>query len=98
MPRRRKQRKLRAGKGAKASMLTRFIKPDQPVPTKDNRSDIILLEQFINTKGQLSCRFRYAADDNNNPPMHALAQWVKTAQEGDEFFPRIAANKKENEF
>ena len=57
-----------------------------------------MVEQFINEKGQLSYRFRYATDDDSNPPMHALAQWVKIAQEGDEFFPRIAANKKENEF
>ena len=98
MPRRRKQPKLLAGKGAKASILARMIKPVQPVPTKDHRSDIVLAEQFTNTKGQLTCRLRCAADADNNPPMHALAQWVKTAQEGDEFFPRIAANMKENEF
>ena len=99
MPRGRKQPKLRAGKGAEASILARMIKPVQPVPRKDHRSDVVLAEQFTNNKGQLTCRFRHAGDaHDNNPPMHALAQWVKTAQEGDELFPRIAANKKENEF
>ena len=83
MPRRtRKRPKLRVGKGAKASILTKMIKPVQPVPTKGHRSDVVLVEQFINEKGQLSYRFRHATGDDSNPPMHALAQWVKIAQEG----------------
>ena len=42
------KKKLHAGTGAEASILTRFIKPKQPLPlgNKDHRSDIILDDKF----------------------------------------------------
>ena len=75
--------KLRAGKKAKASILTRMIKPKQPVQAKDHRSDIILEEQFVNEKGQKCVKFRYAFNDENGPIMSALKHWIRVVQEGD---------------
>ena len=44
--------RLRPGKGAKASILTRFIKPKQ-VHNGDNnhRSEIQIVDRFTNNKG-----------------------------------------------
>ena len=58
------KKKLRAGSGAEASILTRFIKPKQGLPlgNKDHRSDIILDGKFEDEKGKKFFHFRYAND------------------------------------
>lgn len=78
-----KGKKLQPGKGAKASILTRMIKPIQPVQGKDHRSDIVLVDQFVDDKGKKCFHFRYSLDGKNGPILHALAHWVKTVEEGD---------------
>ena len=82
-------RKLRPGKGAKATILTRMIKPKQPIESKDHRSTITLVEQFTNEKGQKHYKFKYMYDNSDDEPMmNALARWIKVVQEGNpqEFF------------
>ena len=57
---------LQAGKGAKASVLTRMIKPKQYLPNDDkaHRSDIILVDRFENVKGGEVYSFQYSEDDS----------------------------------
>ena len=92
--------KLRAGRNANGSVLTRMIRPVQPLLEKDHRSDITLSEQFINNRGTKCYRFRYRLDNDNGPIMTTAARWVKLVQEGhaDDFFedvqqPRTNTNK-----
>ena len=55
-----KKRKLRPGKGAKGSVLTRFIKPKQPVPHAGHRSDVVIEERTSNDDGKKEIyTFRY---------------------------------------
>ena len=78
-------RKLRAGKGAKASVLTRFIKPKQPLPdnNKKHRSDVVLAEKDKNSKGKDIYRFQYELEtDKNAPLMYASTRYVRIVEEG----------------
>jgi hypothetical protein len=75
-------RHLNPGKGARATVLTKLIKPKQPWPSVEHRSDITLIERFSNDKGQLYYSFRYSAD-NNSPLLSASVRYVKIVQEGD---------------
>ena len=78
-------KKLRPGKGAKASVLTRMIKPPQPIQAKDQRSDITLVEQFTNEKGKVCYRFRCTMDaEDGDSGLSCLAHWVRILQEGDQ--------------
>jgi hypothetical protein len=77
---------LQAGKGAKASVLTKMIKPKQHLPNSDKAhrgSNIILLERFENEKGGDVYSFRYADDDSDGLFLQASARYVKIVQEGD---------------
>jgi hypothetical protein len=77
---------FRPGKGAKATVLTRFIKPSQPLPTnnKKHRSTIVLLERDEDNRGKTIFRFRYELEDNEDTPlMYANHQWVSLVKEGD---------------
>jgi hypothetical protein len=82
--------KLRAGIGAKGSILTRFIKPVQIVANDDraHRSNIVLEGWFANSRGSVYYEFRY---DDVIPSMataptqklHGAARFVKILKEGD---------------
>ena len=78
------KKKLHAGTGAEASILTRFIKPKQPLPlgNKDHRSDIILDDKFEDEKGKKFFHFRYAADISS-PLLSGARSHVKVDKEGD---------------
>ena len=77
-------KRKRAGKNAQATILTRMIKPRQPIRPKDHRSDIVLVEQSVDD-GKKCYRFRYAAEtDPDAPLMTATARWVRVEQEGPE--------------
>jgi hypothetical protein len=76
---------LQAGKGAKASVLTRVIKPKQHLPNNDknHRSDVILVDRFENEKGGEVFSFRYANDDSEGLLLQATTRYVKVVEEGD---------------
>ena len=79
-------RKLRAGKGAKASVLTRFVKPKQHLPNgdKSHRSEVVIDDKFENEKGKEVFSFRYVGDESDGLLLHALVRYVKIIEEGDE--------------
>ena len=81
-------RKLKAGKGAKASILTRFIKPKQPFPAggdNTHRTNVILHSRFINQKGQKYYHFTLE-DDENGELLYGSEQYTKVIEEVDTFF------------
>ena len=66
-------------------MLTRFIKPNQPLPdnNKKHRSDVVLVERDTNSQGQVIFRFRYEAETNPDAPLlYTNARWVALTEEG----------------
>jgi hypothetical protein len=82
--------KLRAGIGAKGSVLTRFIKPLQVVANEDktHRSNVIIEGWFANAKGSVYYEFRYddvmaATATPLQQKMHGAARYVKILKEGD---------------
>ena len=74
--------KLRAGRGAHATILTKYVKPPQVIPHSGHRSDIVLVDQE-----EKSYSFYYLADDNAGneeaPILHASCRYVKVVSEGD---------------
>jgi hypothetical protein len=62
------KKKLRPGKGAKAQVLTRFIKPTQPLPGNDkkHRSTVVLTDRDHDKAGKVVFRFRYETADCDN--------------------------------
>jgi hypothetical protein len=78
-------KKLYAGKGAKATILTRMIKPRQQAPSdKNHRSEVVLLDQFSDSSGEYYC-FRYASGGDGQV-LHALRRWVRIEEEGEDLF------------
>ena len=74
------KKKLRAGAGAKASLLTRFIHPKQNNPDKQHRSEVVLIsreERTVNKKQQQCYTFWLAG-----AKCHAVASHVKVLEEG----------------
>jgi hypothetical protein len=75
-------KKLRAGVGARATILTKFIKPPQPVPFPDHRSDVVILGKVENT--YTLC---HAVDNHfgniNAETLRATCRYVKVISEGD---------------
>ena len=53
---------LRAGKGAKGSILTRFIKPKQQVGDKTHRSDVLIRGEFDDEKGKRCYEFQVSTN------------------------------------
>jgi hypothetical protein len=76
---------LEAGKGARASVLTRMIKQKQflPLGDKQHRSDVILQERFEDEKGKVAFSFRYVEDDSDGLLLHASTRYVKIIEEGE---------------
>jgi hypothetical protein len=69
--------KLRAGIGAKASILTRLIKPLQIVDEgnhQNHRSDVVRARWYANEKGTVE-------DDANAQKLHGAARFVKIIEE-----------------
>ena len=89
--------KLKAGKNAKAKILTRMIKPPQPIQEHSQRSDILLVEQYFDNKGKKYYRFRYVMDSPDAPLMHALAHWVRIVEEAraQDFFEIPTGNNQQ---
>lgn len=79
-------RRLRAGVGAKATVLTRFIKPKQPLPggDKQHRSEVVLIESVVDEKGKDAYSFKYLEDESEGMLLIANARYVRVEEEGDE--------------
>lgn len=77
-----KAKKLRAGRGAEASILTRFIKPPQPWAFKDQRSNVILKEK-IEEGGKIFYTFHFLdGDGGETESMRASFRYCKVMKEG----------------
>jgi hypothetical protein len=76
---------LQGGKGAKASVLTRMIKPKQYLPNNDkqHRSEVVLDGRMENEKGVEVYSFRYVGDDSEGLLLHASTRYVKIIEEGE---------------
>ena len=74
--------KLRAGRGAYATVLTKYIRPRQRVPQTDHRSDIVLLDK---QNGTYTFCFREDNDSGNEEAQifHASCRYVKIVKEGN---------------
>lgn len=81
-------RKLRAGKGARGTILTKFIKPPQHNDEADHRTDVIIDSRYIDQKNKTYYKFRIADDDEVGDILHGSSRLVKIVEEGDpeEFF------------
>ena len=83
---------LRAGRGAKGSVLTHLIKPKQlhAGEEKNHRSEIVIVDRYANKKGTQCFRFRYVEDQHGDgpPPLHCAATFIRITEEGhpDDFF------------
>jgi hypothetical protein len=79
-------KRLRAGVGAKATVLTRFIKPKQAVPDgdKQHRSEVVLIECIVDEKGKDAYSFKYVEDESDGMLLIANARYVRVTEEGDE--------------
>jgi hypothetical protein len=78
-----KQRKLRPGKGAKGSVLTRFIKPNQHVPYAGHRSDVIIESRLTDEEGRKEMySFRYEGMPESQV-LYASARYVRIEEEGE---------------
>lgn len=75
--------KLRAGKGAKAKVLTRFVNPKQQKrDDKDHRSEVVIVGEFDDEKGK-RCYQLVFADNPLGGEFYANARYVKVTEEGD---------------
>jgi len=77
------KRKLRAGVGAKASILTKFIHPKQQNGDATHRSNVILIskeERKVNRKNQVCYTFCMDGDDR---VMYAVERYFKILEEGN---------------
>ena len=84
----RKKYKPRAGEGAKATILTRYIYPRQPGynPKSKEESVVVLIaeaEITINKKKQECYTFTVTGDDNSEHVCHAIKRYVHVYEEGD---------------
>lgn len=77
------RKKLRAGTGAEATILTKYIRPPQFVPHPQHRSEIILLD--LRGKDYTFC---YSHDNESGntdiPILTGSCRFVKIVKEGDE--------------
>ena len=78
--------KLRAGRGAKGSVLTRLIKPKQLHSGEDtnHRSEIVIADRYAVKKGTVFFRFRYVEDQHGDgpAPLHCAASFIRITEEG----------------
>ena len=76
---------MNAGKGAQASVLTKMIRPQQPLPdnSRGHRSLVIIEDRFLNQNGKQCYHFRYPNLDINEPLMFASTHYVRIVREGE---------------
>ena len=79
-----KKQRLRPGKGAIANILTKFIKPKQPLPDNSNkhRSNIVLEKEGQDENNKRIVYFYYDGDEEKNL-MYANHRYVNILKEGD---------------
>lgn len=78
---------LKAGIGAKGSILTRLIKPTQVLPNGNryHRSNVVVTGWFANKKGTVFFEFQHEAA-RSTQTMHGAARLVKIHEEGPDAF------------
>ncbi len=94
---------LRPGRGAKGSILTRFIKPDQVIPNNDknHRSVVVIQSRFADKKGSAYYKLKYDGVPDGEL-LTGSSRLVKIEQEGpvqDLFVgepPCVAATEQQN--
>lgn len=77
---------LRAGKGAKAAVLTRLIKPKQDLASleRDHRSTVIICDRFKNQKGTEYIQFKLlGGEEEGKTILYVSKQYVKVMEEGN---------------
>jgi hypothetical protein len=81
-----RKRKLRPGKGSKALIITRFIKPNQPLPdnNRDHRSNVVLAERVKDAEAKDIYKFRNEldAEEDGGDLLSANLRYVKVTMEG----------------
>jgi len=81
------QRKLRPGKGAKASILTKFVKPAEGVPAppdgeKNHRSNVVLVKWALDKKAKKIFYYRLDGENAEAEPRYASSRWFSVLEEG----------------
>ena len=95
-------RKLRAGIGAKCSVLTRFIHPSEHVRNKHANLDkthrihgVVIGQDQRTVTRKVQDSYLFRSDDYENIKMYAVIRYVKIIQEGAEkdlFIPTAPSN------
>jgi hypothetical protein len=75
------KKKLRPGKGAIGLILVRFIVPQQPFDSRDDRTQVVLIDRYVENE-KLYFTFTYEGDDSQQV-LHASARYVKILKEGE---------------
>ena len=82
--------KLRPGNGARATVLMRYIKPKQPLPSgnKKHCSDVLVLGFFNDEKNRLCFTLRFDnpshGDNDDTSTLYANRRYVHNVEEGPE--------------
>jgi hypothetical protein len=77
--------KLRPGRGAKASLLTKFVQPRTARPlTNDpkHRTQVVVAGHFQDEKERLCFKLWYPNQVGDVPHLYALRRWIKITEEG----------------
>jgi len=78
-----KKKKLRAGVGAEADIITRYIAPKQPATNdKKHRSDIILIGRYEDEKKKIRYLFHLKCADDTEI-LQGSKQFIHISKEGD---------------
>ena len=79
------KKKLHPGRGAKASILTRFIKPKQQhIPASDHRSEVVLVDEIDDEQGKPCYQFRFVGSAPDGAVLYANKRYVKVIEEGED--------------
>ena len=80
-----KKRPLRDGKGATASLLTKFISPKVAVEDKTHRSEVVLVDRYEDGKKKLRYSF-HLKDDDTRSLFNSSRRYMTILEEGDPSF------------
>ena len=74
-----------AGVGAKASVLTKYIRPPQPVPDDKHRTDVVVLSRYEVGKGETKgVRYTFQRTSGSGPVLNASMMYVRITEQGRE--------------
>ena len=92
-----KKRPLRDGKGATASLLTKFISPKVAVEDKTHRSEVVLVDRYEDGKKKLRYSF-HLKDDDTRTLFNSSRRYMTILEEGDPsfFFKKLEGDREYN--